>query len=473
MISDHRKRFFDAASIAMATPERSHGIEMVKQECGGWEQACIAAEAEFADLLSNDPRVDTQVALFRNATQAARRVIFTLRQHLPPDNQGVALLTTDEEYSSLLASIDEIWPGPVYVLQWSKLLGEPEHAEKSVDALIQAIRSAQPRVIVLSHVTRATGFWLKPDDLKKIRDEADGAFILLDSAEAVGNISAGDLTQSLWESDSGTESTSTPTAVVDAMITSGHKWLGGETSTGFLWTAESDRLNEFRDPAESESRTQGAGGTGDLEAVASVIWAIRYDRGTRALEWREVLDSNAWLQCRAINYDDRQTGILTLRVAIPCSHQIQALARRGFRLSTISSRPVRDDKGIQRAGAGASGRARYFLPLSEEGNVEGIQEIDFKNLCTHPYAHGPDGVDGRPIEGDWCRDKSGRVVPCGGSSCSNNGGCKKGGTFGKKCYLRLSLHHYHGEADLNGLVQALEEVLGKECGDCEPVGGAV
>jgi selenocysteine lyase/cysteine desulfurase len=430
-MATERSRFFNAAFIAADTQARRHGTaytcELLRSD---FNELCEAARMEFAKIAMSCPSDYVKhVWLTRNATQAARRVLFCLRQFLKNDN--CSLLTTTEEYNSVLASIDEVWPGPVYALDWSEALLREDVQDKpdeAVKLLLQSIRVSRPSVIVLSHVTRATGFQLTIHDLKKIREEAGEAFILLDAAESAGNVDDKDLREAFQ--------------CVDAAITSGHKWLGGDTSTGLLYCKDPDELTVFKDPSESESQTKGAGGTGDLDAIASLVWAMRYDRAPMGSdrtpsaigkEFRDALkkeledsdiDSDC---CKVIGYKNRETGIVAVKLQLDGESNskdcLNLLNLMGYEFTSFQATPARHDE----SGGIKPVKERYQLKIAEQNfTVERVEKVAFKNWETQSYCFG------------------GALANSGRSCCA---------------VWRFSVAYYHSYSDIVDLANAIIEVV--------------
>jgi selenocysteine lyase/cysteine desulfurase len=101
---------------------------------------------------------------------------------------------------------------------------------------------------------RTTGQVLSSETLRYFREANPRVIIVLDGSQAVGNIVVDhDVLQH-----------------VDFYIGSGHKWLGGMPSSGFVWRRDATRW-EVADPAQSLSYPGYLGGTGNAPAWISLM----------------------------------------------------------------------------------------------------------------------------------------------------------------------------------------------------------
>jgi selenocysteine lyase/cysteine desulfurase len=200
---------------------------------------------------------EAHVDLFTNTTTAFTRVISKLSRDFAKSNP--TLLTTDLEFPGCLAAIDDMWDGSLVIAQVAaNLVAGPSAADRFLhDTLVHAFNVVKPRVVFLSHVMRTTGQAISLETLRYFREASPRVVIVLDGSQAVGNVVVD--AQLL--------------ACVDFYIASGHKWLGGMTTSGFAWRRDSDRW-DVTDRAQSLSHARYLGGSGDVAAWSSLVASI-------------------------------------------------------------------------------------------------------------------------------------------------------------------------------------------------------
>jgi selenocysteine lyase/cysteine desulfurase len=199
---------------------------------------------------------DEHVTLFTNTTSAFARVLSRIERDYAGSDP--TLLTTDLEYPGCVAAIDDSWSGPVVMTRVTRSLVGSSRPDKVLsEALIHAHNFVKPRVVFVSHVMRSTGQVLSPKTLRYIRELNPRAIIVLDGSQAIGNIV---VERELLE-------------LADFYIASGHKWLGGLTTSGFVWSRDPKRWI-VADPAQAFAYPGQLGGSGNAAAWASLVGSI-------------------------------------------------------------------------------------------------------------------------------------------------------------------------------------------------------
>lgn len=216
-----------------------------------WNELVAVVKAHVAELLGSHP---LNVSLHHNTTAAFQRIVTRMRLHF--DGLSPVLLLTDEEYPGLVALLDEQWPGPIVMVRTANYTWRGEVA-RQLACLDVALRRFKPQVIVLSHVSRASGRVIGDDWLRNIPNVVPEALLILDGAQAVGNIAV------------------TPAALRAATfyVFSGHKWLGGLQTMGVSVCEQSEWYVD--DPAQGYSSQAGSRGTGSLNVLSSLAGAFR------------------------------------------------------------------------------------------------------------------------------------------------------------------------------------------------------
>jgi selenocysteine lyase/cysteine desulfurase len=256
-------KFFDCASLAEVPA--SIASEAVSRRHNNWDELVRSARDTVARVLApvNDDSYpdglepEGHFTLFNNTTSALGRVLSRIdRDYVGGDS---TLLTTDLEYAGCLAAIDDTWSGPVMIAQVASALAtDPsDPAGQLHRAITRSFNVAKPGVVFVSHLLRTTGQELQLETLRYLREANPRVIIVLDGSQAVGNVV---IKLELLQ-------------YVDFYIGSGHKWLGGMPSSGFVWRREASRW-EIADPAQSLSYPGYLGGTGNAAAWLSLIRSV-------------------------------------------------------------------------------------------------------------------------------------------------------------------------------------------------------
>jgi len=260
LVREKGGRFFDSASLA-AVPEplERQASKLLPQD---WDAMIGQARHSFGQVLAPEEGViysfepDAHITLFTNTTTAFTRVLSRIEKAYAGSEP--TLLTTDLEYPGCLAAIDDGWSGPVVMTRVSRsLIGTDDPDQVLAEALVRAHNFVKPRVVFVSHVVRTTGQVLSPVTLRNLRELNPRVIIVLDGSQAVGNVVVS--AEMLEEAD--------------FYVASGHKWLGGSTTSGFAWVRDPDRWT-VADPAQAYGKPNQLGGTGNSTAWASLIGSI-------------------------------------------------------------------------------------------------------------------------------------------------------------------------------------------------------
>lgn len=253
-------RFFDCASLSRVPSELLR--ESIEPLTIGWDAMIREARHSVGRLLAPENGVsyayepDEHITLFTNTTSALARVLSRIER----DYAGSAptLLTTDLEYPGCVAAIDDSWSGPVVMARVARPLLESDRPHAILhEALVRAHNFVKPRVMFVSHVMRSTGQAVAVNTLRNMRELNPRVIIVLDGSQAVGNLV---VTRELLDQ-------------VDFYIASGHKWLGGLTTSGFVWVRDPDRW-VVADPTQAFAYPGQLGGSGNSAAWASLVGSI-------------------------------------------------------------------------------------------------------------------------------------------------------------------------------------------------------
>lgn len=400
---DYAAEFFDAAMIGL---ESRQAKSAAKRE----QAKADARTVDFNELVDAVKRgvaacldVDAQeVVVFHNTTAAVERVIQRVCQEM--HHARATLLTTDLEYPGIMAHLDEAWPGRLAVAEVSPLLWRGA-AEDVPAQLLEAVLLTRPEVIYLSHIARASGYRLPDEIFARIRQINPRAVIICDGAQAVGNIKV----------------TSEFLRNVDFYVTSGQKWLGGRPSLGLVYARREWVVD---DPAQGYSKKLGSGGTGSVDALASLSLALsefvsehHNDTLRRVQEveshnqilakqlCEQLTGLNSVYTLPAINKNWDYSGIVTI---VPLGSTFLDFGRSSIKWSPLHQEPWRTDEGH------VSSAPRFYVSLHrfDEGAVVEICRL---------------------------RDRATSVPPRGA--------------------LRVCLHHYHGSQDVDHLVNEIKRVV--------------
>lgn len=255
----HNPQYFNCAFLAEVPSElKARTIETLS-----WDTIVEGARDSIASVLAPDATsttLDDKIDLFYNTTSAFTRVLSRIARDYAGSRP--TLLTTDLEYPACVAAIDDAWTGtgPVVMAQVAADITTAASPDTYLhDIVIRACNVVKPRVVFLSHVMRTTGQVLATDTLRCLREANPRILIVVDGSQAVGNVVVPD--RLLQE--------------VDFYIASGHKWLGGLTTSGFVWSRDPDRW-KIADAAQSLAfrGQRQLGGTGNASAWVSLTSSI-------------------------------------------------------------------------------------------------------------------------------------------------------------------------------------------------------
>jgi selenocysteine lyase/cysteine desulfurase len=252
---NNASKYFDTASIGMQS-ETTTAFVNDRGANVAWTRAVDTVRRKFGHFL----RVEREqnIGIYYNTTAAIQRVLVRLSRLLP---HGIGtLLVTDIEYPGVFAAVEELWRGPVAVLQLSKLIWQPGGTtdELLLAAFGRALRLVKPTVLYFSHIARTSGYTLPVDAIVSlVRQISPRTFVFVDGAQAVGNIT---VPAKLLEQ-------------VDAYVTSGHKWLCGMTTLGLLYARDAPVWG-FDDPAQSYSLKTLSSGSGVIDVLLSFQKAL-------------------------------------------------------------------------------------------------------------------------------------------------------------------------------------------------------
>jgi selenocysteine lyase/cysteine desulfurase len=159
----------------------------------------------------------------------------------------------------------------------SQLIGDVEKSDELLhDALTRAYNVVKPRVVLVSHVVRTTGQMLLSHTLGYFREANPHVVVIVDGSQAAGNVVVDRDILSLC----------------DFYISSGHKWLGGTPTSGFVWHDKPGRWR-IDDYAQSVARgQQQAGGSGNPAAWLSLTASIVEMLGGQASESLATIANN-------------------------------------------------------------------------------------------------------------------------------------------------------------------------------------
>lgn len=347
----------------------------------GWPSLIEDARHRIGALLgptdvssySYDP--NTYINLFGNTTGAIGRLVSQIDRDFGASKP--TLLTTDLEFPGCLSAIDDAWAGPMVITRVSEdLLTHVASAGNRLDhSLVRAHNFVKPGVIFLSHVSRTTGQLLSEKVLAHFREANPRALIIIDGSQAIGNV---EIKRSFLE-------------LADFYIGSGHKWLGGKTTSGFVWRRDPVRW-DVADPTQSLSRNSQMGGTGNSAAWISLVATIddmlsnrpaaragRIARHNRALGRRfidgldEISDKVEVLTPRPRKRLP-QSGLVTIALPQSARLAVQELRKRGFAFTELDYETVLWQ--VNRS----EERGRFLLDFSEE--VPAIHKVGAET-ATH------------------------------------------------------------------------------------------
>ena len=305
-------KYFDWGFLAYIPPVRRE--QAVADLSEPWSALMKTARSRLARVVPppHGPQYlysPDHFTLFYNTTGAFQRVLSRVARGF--GDSLPTLLTTDLEFPGCVAAIDDAWSGRLVVAQLAERLmaGEGDQDAALADAVIRAANFVKPRVVFLSHVMRTTGQVLSPRVVDYLRAANPRVIIILDGSQAVGNVV---VRRELLET-------------VDFYVGCGHKWLGGMTSSGFVWQKNTNRrIWDLSDPAQSTSFPGYLGGTGNAAAWISLTQSltdlIGRGRAPHTRQQRLALKSrrHAALFLEELGDDRRYFSIVTpLRQGLP------------------------------------------------------------------------------------------------------------------------------------------------------------
>lgn len=278
------RRYFNSASLGLVPSD------VIAASTGpidrSWDDLIAHARHSIGSLLA--PRDDRSyrydpnksITLFMNTTSAFARILSQIDKDYAGSN--ATLLTTDLEYPGCVAAIDDSWSGPVVMARVADRLltnaGDPDRLLHN--ALVRAYNFVKPRVVLVSHVMRTTGQAISTKTLKYFREANPRVVVVLDGSQAIGNVVV----------------TEEVLAEVDFYIASGHKWLCGMTTSGFVWQREPNRW-KVADPGQSLAHDLQLGGAGNAAAWSSLIRSID-----------DMVQEHPKTRLRSIAHDNRALG---------------------------------------------------------------------------------------------------------------------------------------------------------------------
>lgn len=384
-------RYFKSAWIGL---ESSSAREAAESGSPPWDQTLDAVRERCAAVFGARFGKE-QVTLFHNTTAGVHRVLSRLQHIIGQDS--LTLLTTDLEYPGVIAALDENWQGRLVIAEVGHLIWEQQGSLVPL-ALQNAFMLAEPDVLYLSHVARATGYELPVGSLLSFARALNPRLVIvLDGAQAAGNI--------LVDSQIVNE--------VDFYLTSGHKWLGGKPTLGVVLSAPEWMLS---DPSQSYSRKFGSAGTGIAEALRSFLKALEEFVDPHGLEdprkrQGRIAAHNTYLAgvfADRVRHQEEIPGTAPHRptngiVTIPDVPEgiVMSLVHSGFEVSWLSTEPWRTVEGGQAPGK----QNRFLIRVDPRVDDVSIREARLRQTgvgpvfpplgsmraCFHLY-HGEDDV---------------------------------------------------------------------------------
>lgn len=333
LVHDEGSRFFDSAALARvpeALEKQSSRLMAVD-----WDAMISEARHSVGRLLAPEKGVryafepDAHITLFTNTTSAFTRVLSRIEKSYAGSDP--TLLTTDLEYPGCVAAIDDAWSGPVVMARVADTLIDSDDPDRFLsETLIRSHNFVKPRVVFVSHVMRTTGQVLSPVTLRNLRELNPRVIIVIDGSQAAGNVVVP--RELLHEAD--------------FYIASGHKWLGGSTTSGFAWRRDPERW-PLADPAQAFAFPNHLGGSGNSTAWASLIGSIS-----------DMTRNSPRARLEAIARHNRGLGKAFLDALSPVARRLEVVTPlRGGRppsgLVTVGVRPAAGErlvKELQRKG---------------------------------------------------------------------------------------------------------------------------
>lgn len=247
--------FWDAAAIGIESMDAKEAARHAEDNKRDWSQLLEDTQEGLASLLGVSAE---EITLYHNTTAGAQRV-FARLGHLLTGSEPT-FMTTDFEYPGIMALADEAWTGRVVVAAVAEQLWRGD-ATRIPSILRDVFLVAKPGVIYISHVARTFGYILDLEFLRFVRTVAPQTIIIVDGAQAVGQLPVGPEILNL----------------VDFYVFSGHKWLCGKQTIGVV---VSDPSWQMSDPAQGYSLSLGSRGTGSAGALASLAKAVKDFNGS-------------------------------------------------------------------------------------------------------------------------------------------------------------------------------------------------
>jgi selenocysteine lyase/cysteine desulfurase len=401
--------FFDSASLASVPKELvEKSFEPLAVE---WDMIISEARHSVGKLLAPEKSVsyafepDDHVTLFTNTTSAFARVLSRIERAYAGSDP--TLLTTDLEYPGCVAAIDDSWSGPVVMARIAKsLVWSTDPDGDLAEAMVRSNNFVKPRVVFVSHLMRTTGQVMTPKTLRNLRELNPRVIIVLDGSQAIGNVV---VTRELLEQ-------------IDFYIASGHKWLGGLTTSGFVWLRDPDRW-EVADPAQAFAYPGQLGGSGNSAAWSSLVASIADMTLERPKSRLEKIASH-----------NRSLGRSFIKALEPLAGSIEIVTPR---------RGGRPPSGLVTIGVS---------PTIGEPLVETLEAQNFAfSRLDSETVHWRSGAENRFL---LERDRRYPTIKRAGDHTPTSP--KK-----DRIDLRFCFHYWHGEGDVRKLADAIAQSIGQ------------
>jgi selenocysteine lyase/cysteine desulfurase len=379
-------RYFDWGFLAFVeVEERARAVADLTVP---WDSLLDVARRRVAQIMApvNGPGYGYRpehLTFFYNTTGAFQRVLSRIDRRFAESNP--TLLTTDLEFPGCSVAIDDVWTGRVVVAEVAEtLMAASGNADDLLaSALIRAANFVKPRVIFLSHVLRTTGQVLSTETLQYFRAANPDVVIVLDGSQALGNVVVD----------------RTLLGCIDFYVGCGHKWLGGMTSSGFVWRAEGDpNVWRLSDPAQSTSFPGYLGGTGNAAAWVSLNNALGDLVGETGAVAKRLSSVAAECKAAAGSFLERirtveprisvvtptaadtpPSGMIVIRMLASVGRAVEsALQREGFAYSAL-----RDDSVPW-----TDNDKRFAIRCDRVGPV--VTSVGGKNTGAHPPSAQPE-----------------------------------------------------------------------------------
>lgn len=225
-VNEELTRYKDIIGIH---PRSAGAIEFMENgDVSSYWRGFKAFFQELGQILGVD---ETHFTLHETTTKAIIKAIKVVKEEC----SSPVILSDDLEYKSVALHLDDLKKegNAVQLLNFrdrifEKSLSTLQIKEEILEEYQSIIDNKKTPIVILSHVFSETGTVLPITDIARaIRKHSPKAFLIIDGAQAVGNIS---VNKEIFN-------------LVDFYATSGHKWLMGNTSMGILIS----NINRMRD----------------------------------------------------------------------------------------------------------------------------------------------------------------------------------------------------------------------------------